>query len=112
MDSFCNNVYFIIETIGHEYETDEWHLLIDSSKVSLKVVLLQNGNYFPSVPLDHAGNMKESYDNIKLILEKKVGITTSSGIFCGGLKLVALYSACNSVTQSILIFFVNGIVDI
>jgi hypothetical protein len=30
-------------------------------KVSLKAVLLHNGNKFPSVPLDHAANMTESY---------------------------------------------------
>lgn len=63
-------VHSVIETLGHEYDTDKWRLFIDSSKVSLKAVLLYNGNKIPSVPLAHATNMKESYDNIKLILEK------------------------------------------
>jgi hypothetical protein len=45
-------------------------LFIDSSKVSLKAVLLHNGNKYPSVPLAHAVNMKESYENVKLLLEK------------------------------------------
>jgi len=31
-----------------------------TSSVSLKVVLLHNGNKFPSVPLAHAAEMKES----------------------------------------------------
>jgi hypothetical protein len=28
------------------------------------------GNKYPSVPLAHAVNMKESYENMKLLLEK------------------------------------------
>ena len=43
---------------------------IDWSKVSLKVVLLHNRNRFPSVPLVHAANMKESYESMKLLLGK------------------------------------------
>jgi len=53
-----------MEVLGHEYNADQWRLLIDSSKVSLKVVLLHNGKTFPSVPLAHAANRKESYESI------------------------------------------------
>jgi len=53
--------FSVMEILGHEYNSDQWRLFIYSSKVSLKVVLLQNGNRFPSVPLAHAANMKESY---------------------------------------------------
>jgi hypothetical protein len=38
-------------------------LFIDSSKVSLKVVLLHNENKFPSVPSAHAAKMRGSYGN-------------------------------------------------
>ena len=64
---FCNDVCSVL---GHEYNPDQWRLFIDSSKMSLKVVLNQNGNKFPSVPLAHAANMKESYESIKLLLGK------------------------------------------
>jgi len=50
-----------MEVLGHEYNPDQWRLFIDSSKMSLKVLLLDNGNRFPSVSLAHAANMKESY---------------------------------------------------
>jgi hypothetical protein len=33
-----------MEVLGHEFIPDQWRLFIDSSKVSLKVVLLHNGN--------------------------------------------------------------------
>jgi hypothetical protein len=39
-------------------------LFIDSSKVSLKVVLLHYWNRFPSIPLALAANMKESYESM------------------------------------------------
>jgi len=33
-------------------------------------VLRHNGNKFSSAPLTHAANMKASYENMKLLLEK------------------------------------------
>jgi len=36
----------------------------------LKSVLVHNKNEFPSVPLTHAANMKETCENIKLYLLK------------------------------------------
>jgi len=55
---FCNDICSIMEVLAHKYSPDQWHLFIDSSKVSLKVVLLHNRNRFPSVPLAHAANVK------------------------------------------------------
>ena len=60
----CNDVCSITEVLGHEYNPDQWRLFTDSSKVSLKVALLHNRNRFPSVPLAHAANMKESYESV------------------------------------------------
>jgi hypothetical protein len=45
-------------------------LCIDCSKDTLKPVLFRNGNKFPSLPLAHAFNMKESLENINLLLGK------------------------------------------
>jgi hypothetical protein len=67
---FCNDVCSVMEVLAHEYNPDQSRLFIDSSKVSLKVFLLHNGNRFPSVPLAHAVSMKESYESMKLLLGK------------------------------------------
>jgi hypothetical protein len=67
---FCSDICSGMEAVGHQHNTPEWRLFIDSSKVSLKAVLLHNGNKYPSVPLAHAVNMKESYENTKFLLEK------------------------------------------
>jgi len=69
--------------------THQWHVSIDSSKVSLKVVLLHNGNKFPSVPLAHAANMKESYESMNLLLGK-IKYDEFKWNLCSDLKVVAL----------------------
>jgi len=57
--------------------------------VSLKVVLLYNGNKFLSVPLAHAANMKESYESMKLLLGK-IKYDEFKWRLCGDIKVVAL----------------------
>jgi len=86
---FCNDVCSVMKVFGHEYKPDQWRLFIDSSKVSLKVVLLHNGNRFPSVLLDHAANMKESYESMKLLLGK-IKYDEFKWKLCGDRKVVAL----------------------
>ena len=68
MSCFAMTFCSIMEVLGHEYNPDQWCLFTDSSKGSLAVVLLHNGNRFPSVSLAHAANMKESYGSMKLLL--------------------------------------------
>jgi len=41
---FCNDVCSVMVVLGHEFNSDQGRLFIDSSKVRLKVVLLHNGN--------------------------------------------------------------------
>jgi len=104
---FCNDVCSVMEVLGHEYNPDQWCLFIDSSKVSLKVVLLYNGNRFPSVPLAHAASMKENYENMKLLLGK-IKYDEFKWKLCGDLKLWHCYSECNSVTQNTVVSCASG----
>jgi len=57
--------------------------------VSLKVVLLHNGNKFPSVPLAHVANTKESCESMKLLLGK-IKCDEFKWKLCGDLKVEAL----------------------
>ena len=86
---FCKDISSLMETFGIEHNPTEWRLFIDSSKVSLKAVLLHNGNKFPSVPVGHSASMKESYENFKFILEKLQYAVYEWNI-CGDLKVIAL----------------------
>ena len=53
-----------------EYNPNEWRLFIDSSKRSLKCVLLHNSNKFACVPIEHSVIVKEHYLNVKMVLQK------------------------------------------
>jgi len=86
---FCNDVCSVMEVLVHEFNPAQWCLFIDSSKVTLKVVLLHNGNKFPSIPLARAANMKESYESMKLLLGK-IKCDEFKWKLCGDLKVVAL----------------------
>ncbi|GBL95037.1 hypothetical protein AVEN_187540-1 [Araneus ventricosus] len=65
---FCNDVDSLFKALGLQHKPQEWRLFIDSSKVSLKAVLLHNGNKHPSIPVGYAVRMKETYENLKHML--------------------------------------------
>jgi hypothetical protein len=54
----CNDVCSVMEALGHQHNPTERRLFIDSSKISIKVVLLHNWNNFPSVLLAHSETWK------------------------------------------------------
>ena len=104
---FCNDVCSITEVLGHEFNPDQWRLFIDSSKVSLKVVQLHNGNKFPTIPLAHAATVKESYESMKLRWER-LSMMNLSGRYVVISRLWHCYSECNSGTQSTAVSCVSG----
>jgi hypothetical protein len=68
---------------------------IGSSKTSLKVVLLANGNELPSVPVAYSVVMKETYGNVSRILEK-INYLDYNWKVCADLKVVALLTGLQS----------------
>ena len=67
----------------------DWRLFIDSSKLSLKAVLLHNGNTLPSIPVGHSVRNKESYENLKILMEV-INYDKFKWQICGDLKVIAL----------------------
>ena len=47
-----------------QYRAQEWRLFINSSKRSLKYVLLHNGNKYASLPFGHLTKLKKDYNNV------------------------------------------------
>jgi hypothetical protein len=68
--AFYYDVDGVMNARGIKYDPQEWRLFIDSSKLSLKAVLLHNGNQHTAIPVGHAVHMKETYENLKQLLNK------------------------------------------
>ena len=58
-----------MQTLSINHIPLDWRLFIDSSKLSLKAILLHNGNALPSIPLGHSVHNTESYENMKILME-------------------------------------------
>ena len=84
---YCNDVDGLMRAFGHEHQPENWRLFIDSNKPSLKVVLLHNGNEYPSIPVAHASNMKECYDVMQLLLDK-IDCKLHKWFICGDFKVI------------------------
>ena len=75
--------------LGYEHDRDEWVLFIDSSKISLKAVLLHNGNIKPSLPIAYSVNMEETYEATKICLEA-ISCSKHNWKICIDLKVISL----------------------
>jgi hypothetical protein len=92
---FCPNSNALMTELKMPCDPDKWRLFIDSSKTSLKVVLLANGNELPSVPVAYSVTMKETYEKISRILDK-ISYHDYNWKLCADLKVVALLMGLQS----------------
>ena len=60
---YCTDVESLIGKLGVPYDSKQWRLFIDSSRASLKAVLLHNNNILPSVPVAHSVQLSMSNMN-------------------------------------------------
>jgi hypothetical protein len=87
--TFCSDINGLFCAVGCDHNPTEWRLFIDSSMLSLKAVLLHNGNIYPSIPIGHAVHMKETYENMQLLLHH-IQYSKYNWNICGDLKVVAI----------------------
>lgn len=86
----CNNIPEVGMKLGADnYDSTSWRLFIDSSKRSLKGVLLHNGNTYASVPVAHSVHLKETYENLELLLNK-IKYSEYCWQLCGDLKIISM----------------------
>ena len=51
---YCHNISGLLQELGMPvYHPNDWRLLLDSFKHSLKCVLVHNGNVYAAVPIGH-----------------------------------------------------------
>lgn len=86
---FCSDVSGLLSALNINHISDQWRLFIDASKLSLKAVLLHNGNQLPSIPIGYSVHMKESYDSLKLLLES-IHYNTYQWKICADFKVIAI----------------------
>lgn len=78
-----------MQELGYKHLPVDWRLFIDSSKASLKAVLLHNGNSQPSLPLAHSISKKETYETMEVLL-KLLQYSSYNWKICGDLKVISL----------------------
>jgi hypothetical protein len=96
-----------MQKFGVEFKVNEWRLFIDSSKRSLKAVLLNNGNNYASLPIGNSVHLTESCDNLELILTT-IGYTADERMICGYLKVLCVLLVSRLVIPRTHVSCVNG----
>lgn len=86
---YCNDVNGLFESLSEIHSTTDWRLFIDSSKRSLKAVLLHNGNQKPCIPIAHSVHLNETYENMKTLL-CAIDYKTHQWNICGDLKVIGM----------------------
>lgn len=86
---YCPDVKGLMEKFGINYKAKDWRIFIDSSKTSLKVVLLNNGNFYAPIPIGYSSSLKENYETLELIIEK-IEYKKHNWAVCGDLKIISM----------------------
>ena len=86
---YCNNSPGLFESIGINYDPNDWRLFVDSLKESMKAVLLHNGNVLSSVAVAYSTTLKENYITLQLILNR-INYNTNRWSVCADLKVMAI----------------------
>jgi len=85
----CNDIDGLMQTLNINHNPLDRRLFIDLSKLSLKAVLLHNGNTLPSIPVGPSVHNKEPYENVKILTEA-INYDKFKWQICGDLKVIAL----------------------
>ena len=108
---YCTDVKGLFEAMGCTYNAEEWRLFIDSSKRSLKYVLLHKGNKLASIPVGHSVHLKESYETMKELLRKKKSMQMTVGLCAEISRSFQCYLVNKQVLRNIHAFCVYGTVE-
>jgi len=94
-------LYGLMQTLSINHNPLDWRLFIDSSKLSLKALLLRNGNTLASIPVGHSVH-KESYENMKILMEA-INYDKFKWKICADLKVISLTTWTTTRIHKILL---------
>ena len=86
---YCKDIGGLMSKLGCEHNPADWRLFIDSSKTSLKAVLLHDGNIKPSIPIGYSILRKETYNTMKILFDL-LEYPKYTWKICSDLKAVSL----------------------
>jgi hypothetical protein len=92
-----------MQELGSRHNSEEWRLLVHTSKFSWKAVLLHNRNIHPSVPIAHSVHMKETYKHMDLLLKAIIHLKYGWKI-CGDLRVIGLFLGMQSSSTKFCCF--------
>jgi hypothetical protein len=85
----CTDIDGVLQTLNINRYLLDRRLFIDSSKLNLRAVLIHNGNTLPSIPVGNSVHKKESYENMKILMEA-IHYDKFKRQICFDLKVIAL----------------------
>lgn len=86
---FCKDIRGLMLAMGYQYKPEDWRLFIDSSKKSLKAVLLYVDNSKNPVPVALSTKTKETYESMKKIIDS-IKYEEHLWKICCDLKVISL----------------------
>lgn len=87
---YCNDIWALFIKFGIDHDAREWRFFIDTSKSTIKAVLLHNGNVHLSIPVVYSVAMRETYQNMKEILEC-IHYAENKWAICADFKVIAIW---------------------
>ena len=85
---FCKDIPGVLIKLGAtEYSLADWRTFIDSSKRSLKCVLLHITNVYGSIPIGLSPTLKQKYDAIKSVMQH-IKYSDPQWVICEYLKML------------------------
>lgn len=105
---YCYGVDGRMQQLGGSHSPENWILLIDSYNFSLKVVLLNNGNTQPWVIFAYSEHMKETYENMDMLL-RSINYSKHGWQICGDHNVTEILLGMQpGYTKFCSFLFVNG----
>jgi len=85
----CTDIVGLMQTLNIYHKPLDWRLFVGSSKLSLKAVLIYNGNTLLSICDGLSVHNKLSYENMKILMGA-INYDIFKRQICGDLKAIAL----------------------
>jgi hypothetical protein len=85
----CSDIESLMQTLNINHNPLDWRLFIDSFKLSHKTFLLHYTNTTHSIPVGHSEHNKESYENMKSLMQT-INYDKFKWQIFGDLKVISL----------------------